>query len=293
MLTGKGLEMSYANEILADSRIVYNNSILLQNLCTSGKCGKPKNNAGTAVKEKRPEQGSSATKPAGNISKYVDSKYIDLGRQFIKDRQYIFDQIESEYNVPAEAVTAILIIESKLGKYHEKHYVLNAYMNMASCIDTEFLDRFIEINVERYPDMDTDEFRAMAKKRGEWALREVKALIRLSNELDMDPLEFKGSYAGAIGPAQFIPSSIVNYFTDGNADGIRDPFIMEDAIASIANYLKKSGWNNNEESRKQAIWNYNHNNYYVISVLGVYKELLISSSTDEPGMQMEALTPLN
>jgi hypothetical protein len=280
LLIEKGFEPSMSDQILIDSRTGYNNSILIQNLYQPKPEDIPRNNTDS----NQPSLPQIQTNAIKRLPGYVDQKYIDLGRQFIKDRQDTFMFVGSKYKVPAEAITAILIIESKLGRYYERYNVFNAYLNLASCTDPDFLEGFIQRNRERYPGIDTELTRSTAIKKGEWALREIKDLARLSYELDMDPLEFKGSYAGAIGPAQFIPSSIMNYFKDGNSDGVRDPFAMEDAIASIANYLNKSGWNDDETSRKQAIWSYNHNNFYVKSVMGIISEL--SEQLPENGLDV-------
>ncbi len=279
LLLDKGFEPSMSDQILEDPRTVYNNSVLIQNLYQPKPQAKPVINTDANQAPQPAVQPETIKKPP----RYVDQKYIDLGRQFIKDRHDTFVFIESEYHVPAEAITAILIIESKLGRDYERYHVFNAYLNLAACINPDFLEGFIQRNRDRYTGIDTESTRMTAIVKGEWALREIKDIIRLSDELDMDPLEFKGSYAGAIGPAQFIPSSVVNYFKDGNSDGIRDPFSMEDAIASIANYLNRGGWKEDETSRKQAIWNYNHNSYYVKSVMGIFTELslpLPESETD-------------
>jgi hypothetical protein len=282
LLLEKGIEPSMSEQILVDPRIAYNNSILIQNLYEPSPGDKPRNNAATNPPPipAQPVKTGDKKKLPGN----VDQKYIDLGRQFIKDWKDTFTLIEAEYHVPAEAITAILIIESKLGRDYERYHVFNAYLNLAACIDPDFLEEFIQRNRERYPGIDTDRTRMTAITKGEWALREIKEIITLSDEIDMDPLEFKGSYAGAIGPAQFIPSSVVNYFKDGNSDGIRDPFDMEDAIASIAYYLNKAGWNVDETSRKNAVWNYNHHDYYVKTIMGLLKELSSAGNDSESGI---------
>lgn len=269
LLLEKGFEPSMSDQILTDSRTDYNNSVLIQNLYQPRPGEKPKTGAGSAPTPSAEVKSGTA----GKLPGYVDDKYIDLGRQFMKDNSDTFRYIEEQYHVPAGAITAILIIESKLGRYHERYYAFNAYLNLASCIDPDFLEAFILRNSQKYPGIDSDLTRFTAITKGEWALREIKELVKLSDELDMDPLEFKGSYAGAIGPAQFIPSSVINYFKDGNSDGLRDPYAMEDAMASIANYLNKCGWKEDDTSRRQAIWSYNHNSYYVKSVMGVFAEL--------------------
>jgi hypothetical protein len=281
LLLEKGIEPSMSEQILVDPRTVYNNSILIQNLYEPRPGDKTRNN--TAVNQPPRPLAPVKAKDTKKLPGGVDQKYIDLGRQFIEERKDTFALIEAEYHVPAEAITAILIIESKLGRDYERYHVFNAYLNLAACIDPDFLEGFIQRNRERYPGIDTDRTRMTAITKGEWALREIKEIVRLSDEIDMDPLEFKGSYAGAIGPAQFIPSSVINYFKDGNSDGIRDPFAMEDAMASIANYLHQGGWGEDETSRKNAVWSYNHHNYYVTTVMGIFKELSTPLPLSGPG----------
>ncbi len=281
LLLAKGFEPSMSEQILIDPRTAYNNSVLIQNLYEPRPGDKPVNN----TPENQPPKPAlpAKTKTAKKLPYGVDQKYIDLGRQFMKDRKDTFTLIETQYQVPAEAITAILIIESKLGRDYERYHVFNAYLNLAACIDPDFLEGFIQRNKDRLPGIDTDRTRMTAITKGEWALREIKEIVRLSDEIDMDPLEFKGSYAGAIGPAQFIPSSVINYFKDGNSDGIRDPFAMEDAMASIANYLNKGGWSEDETSRKNAVWSYNHHDYYVKTVMGIFKELSSPQPMNGPG----------
>ena len=82
----------------------------------------------------------------------------------------------------------------------------------------------------------------------------------------------KGSWAGAFGICQFIPSSYVRFAVDGNGDGVIDLFDFRDAVASIANYLKAHGWENGRlEAKRQAIYAYNHCDSYVDAVLAYAK----------------------
>ena len=87
----------------------------------------------------------------------------------------------------------------------------------------------------------------------------------------MDPLAATGSYAGAVGICQFMPSNILAYGQDGNGDGRIDLFDHADAIASIARYLKNYGWRPGieKEAAYKAVWSYNRSSYYVNTVLKV------------------------
>lgn len=91
----------------------------------------------------------------------------------------------------------------------------------------------------------------------------------------MDPYNIIGSYAGAMGLCQFMPSNIPILAEDGNKDGSVNLFHHADAIASIANYLKHYGWKpgiSREEAGK-AVYHYNHSSYYVEIVLKIIDKL--------------------
>ena len=72
---------------------------------------------------------------------------------------------------------------------------------------------------------------------------ELEQFLLLAQREKLDPLTVKGSYAGAMGPLQFMPSTYLRYGVDGNADGTRDLFAdWDDIFASIAHYLHECGW---------------------------------------------------
>ena len=87
----------------------------------------------------------------------------------------------------------------------------------------------------------------------------------------VDPVGINGSYAGAMGIAQFMPSNIITLAQDGNQDGRIDLFTHDDAIASIANYLKHYGWYPGIDGEKayKVLYRYNHSKYYVDTLLKI------------------------
>ena len=91
----------------------------------------------------------------------------------------------------------------------------------------------------------------------------------------MDPYDIIGSYAGALGIAQFMPSNILILGEDGNRDGSVNLFHHEDAIASIANYLRHYGWKPgiSREEAEKVVYHYNHSSYYVNTVLNITEKL--------------------
>jgi membrane-bound lytic murein transglycosylase B len=114
-----------------------------------------------------------------------------------------------------EVIVAIIGIETRYGKNTGRHSVLSALTTLSL----------------EYP------------RRSEFFRKELEQYLLLVRELNADPLKILGSYAGAMGTAQFMPSSYRRYAVDFDNDGRRDLFgNSEDAIGSVANYLKQHGW---------------------------------------------------
>jgi membrane-bound lytic murein transglycosylase B len=122
---------------------------------------------------------------------------------------------EERYGVPPEIVVAILGIETFYGKNIGTYRVLDALATLAF------------------------DFPA----RASYFRGELEQFLLLAREGSVDPLQVKGSYAGAMGVPQFMPRSYRAYAVDGGADGVRDLWgSWEDVIGSVANYLKRNGW---------------------------------------------------
>ncbi len=251
MLVSKGHKRSTVKSLLADERVKINPYVMVKNMFYAAPAPSPKN---SKIME-------------------VDPKYIYKGLDFIGDKWWVYEAAWEHYKVSPEVITAILIIESRLGTYPMKYNVFNVYASLTTLMDSEYLAATLQETKEKKKL--TEEIITAARKKGNWGLGELSALISLSDKLGLDPRSIYGSYAGAIGYAQFIPTSYVKFGVDGNDDGKADPFDMEDCIASIANYLKLSGWKEDAtlERKRKAIWNYNHHDVYVNTIMMLYDRL--------------------
>ena len=149
----------------------------------------------------------------------VTQRRTEQGVEFIKKYKSTFKRVEKDYGVPSHYVAAIIGIESVYGG-----------------------------NVGKYPVFDTLTTLAFEKnRRNKFFKRELEKFILLSYRQKFNPKNVKGSFAGAIGLSQFMPSNYEAYGVDFNNDGkisLQNPV---DAIASVANYLKQHGWKKNEE----------------------------------------------
>lgn len=191
-----------------------------------------------------------------------------------KNAQY-FDKAEADYGVPREIITAIILVESRLGSHLGKSKAFNVLSTMAALQDDDIRQQFY-VMAEDDKRLPREQFMSRAEKRAVWAYKELKALLTYANKYDIDPFYFKSSYAGAIGFCQFMPSNILPYGADGDGDGIIDLFKDGDAICSVARYLQKNGWGGlsiGVEQQKKAIHRYNHSSYYVDCILAVANKL--------------------
>jgi membrane-bound lytic murein transglycosylase B len=252
-LVDKGIDKSQAQRLINDSRISAKPDIVIKNLFHSIPQGT----------EKQPEVMD------------IDPRSIKMGRIFIKENKDSLSSVEQRFGTSPQIITAILIVESKLGTYPMRYNVVTAYTNLASLLDPDYLSEIQKKYAGVYPQLNDEVTINRAQRKAQWALDELYHLVFLANELKMDPLNIMGSFAGAIGPAQFIPSTFRSYGIDGDEDGIRNPFNMADAKASIGYYLKSSGWFEYApvETKRDAIWQYNHSRVYVNTIMMLYDEL--------------------
>ncbi len=156
--------------------------------------------------------------------------------------------------------------------------MLNSLSTMAAMSD-DAVRKIIWQSIPKDRRPAREQFEKKANHRTRWAYDQLKAFLNYSQREAIDPVQIRGSYAGALGVAQFIPTSIMAYARDGNNDGRVDLFDHADAIASIANFLKRFGWRENirPEDAYRVIHNYNRSSYYVNTVLEIAKKLKESS----------------
>jgi membrane-bound lytic murein transglycosylase B len=162
------------------------------------------------------------TKPAEKVSpwyeyraRFMTEQRIAEGAQFMQEHRARLEKAHKDTGVAPEYVVAIIGVETFYGRITGKYRVLDALTTLAF----------------DYP------------PRSTFFTDELGQFIALTREEQIDPLTALGSYAGAMGAGQFMPSSYRRYAVDGSNDKQRNLFAdWDDIIASVANYFKASGW---------------------------------------------------
>ena len=152
-------------------------------------------------------------------AKFLTDRRIAAGTRYWETYDMHLRRAEAEFGVPAEVILGILGVETAFGQNTGSFRVVDALVTMA-------FD---------------------GQRRQEFFREELKEFLILAREIRVDPLLMRGSYAGAMGLPQFMPSSYRRYAVDFDQDGRIDlsgsPI---DAIGSVASYLKAFGWTANE-----------------------------------------------
>lgn len=206
-----------------------------------------------------------------NYDQYLSLKMIRKARRYIEEYQSELIRAESSFGVEKEIITAVMLVETRLGTYTGGRSILNTLSSMAALSEND-VRAFIWQETAKGDRKDFDNW---ADRKSQWAYQELKALLTYTQKYKIDPMELNGSYAGAVGIPQFMPSNILLYARDGNGDGRIDLFSHADSIASIANYLKQFGWKPgiDRDAKFKVLLKYNYSSYYANTILEVTERL--------------------
>jgi len=147
-------------------------------------------------------------------SRFITERRVERGAQVSRERAAELQRAAAN-GVPSDIILGIVGVETFFGENTGSHRVIDALATLAF----------------DYP------------PRSSFFRGELEQFLLMSREEALDPLQPRGSYAGAMGLPQFMPSSFRNYAVDGDGDGHRDLWTnWSDVFASVANYLKLHGW---------------------------------------------------
>ncbi|MDH3604109.1 MAG: lytic murein transglycosylase, partial [Candidatus Tectomicrobia bacterium] len=154
------------------------------------------------------------------LQRVIPDTRVHTGRQLLKQHQTLLNQVAATYGVPAPVIVALWGIESDYGRRTGGFSVISALATLA-----------------------------YDGRRSAYFRRELLDALQILDEGHISPDQMTGSWAGAMGQSQFMPSSFINRAVDYNDDGRRDIWTtLGDVFASTANYLARAGW------RKGQLW---------------------------------------
>ena len=205
-----------------------------------------------------------------NYDQFTNDWSIGQARKYMQKHRDQLEKTEQAYGVDKQVITAIILVETGLGTTLGNRSVLNTLSSLSAFDDPVVRDDFWR-NFKRKDEISKTDFQKRAIRKSAWAYKELKAFLQYTQNENFDPVLIQGSYAGALGIAQFMPTTLLAYARDGNQDGVIDLFTHADAMASIASFLKRFGWKPgiDTEKAKRIIHRYNHSDYYVNTILKI------------------------
>jgi peptidoglycan lytic transglycosylase B len=209
-----------------------------------------------------------------NYGQFLKDRRIQMARQYMLDHSGALAAAEERYGVAREIITAIMLVETQLGTLVGNQTVFNILSTMAALDDPAVRKAFWkELPTDRR--LKRNAFEKKADRKSSWAYAELKALLKYVKAERIDPVAIQGSYAGAMGYCQFMPSNALRLGVDGNGDERVDLFDHTDAIASVGNYLKHHGWKPGMTRKQQfkVILKYNYSKPYANTILDIAARL--------------------
>ncbi|MGE3262389.1 MAG: lytic murein transglycosylase [Bacteriovoracia bacterium] len=195
----------------------------------------------------------------------------ELGRveKFIRAHRKEFMRAEKKYPVPKEVIASLLWVETKHGKDLGTFHVGSAFLSLVEADYPTILDQTLDSARKK-----TSEFTPVieakiidrSRAKSTWAVSELVALQEVHRRGLKDVTKLSGSFSGAFGMAQFLPSSYLTWAKGKKLEP--NLFKADDSILSVANYLSSNGWTKKDrESHEAALFHYNRDRAYVTRIL--------------------------
>jgi membrane-bound lytic murein transglycosylase B len=211
-----------------------------------------------------------------NYAQFLTQDSVSKSVSYLKTHDTTLKKTENHFGVSAPVVVAILSVETAFGNYTGYVNTVNILVTQSLSLEAEIYQQIVnQIPLQEKSTLTPKQIQTKLKKKSARAYRELKALLAYAKDQNIDPFSVKGSTEGAIGLPQFLPSNIKKYGSDGNGDNKIDLFQHDDAIASIASYLKAHKWreDNSYKKKQKIILRYNNSVYYANTVLELAERL--------------------
>jgi membrane-bound lytic murein transglycosylase B len=179
------------------------------------------------------------------LAKVISDARIRRGRELLAEHRATLDPISQKYGVAPEFIVALWGIETSYGNNTGSFSVVESLATLA------------------YDGRRSTYFRG-----------ELMNALKIIDQDHITADDMQGSWAGAMGQCQFMPTSFLSFAVDHNGDGKRDIWNTEaDVFASIANYLSKHGWNDNKDNQFNVILKWNRSRYFATAVMQIAERI--------------------
>lgn len=211
----------------------------------------------------------------------VTEEAVTESSRFLKENKVAFANAHKKYQVSPDVISALLWVETRHGDNTGQFHILSVYLHLLQAgrpVNQKFLTT---LALQQNTSLKSYSVKALKKKmqertvkKSQWAREEILALATIYKKGQLNLKTLRGSYAGAFGLAQFIPSSYRDYAKAAGVNAHPNLMKPKDAIFSVANYLSKHGWKNKKSQNKiAALMKYNNSRDYADCILEISKRV--------------------
>ena len=165
---------------------------------------------------------------------FMGSYAMNKANKFNRSWRTTLRKASIKYGVEDRIISSILLVETSYGTFSGKNPLFSVFAST-------YIDAQKIIDEANFKELDP-KMQKRIKRKKSWSLDEMRALLQISTKYTVDLFELQGSYAGAFGICQFLPSSFLRWAVTRDGKGMPNLFKPEDAIFSVGNYLKAHGY---------------------------------------------------
>jgi membrane-bound lytic murein transglycosylase B len=207
----------------------------------------------------------------------VTDEAVEETKRFLNAEKDSLTLAAKKFKVDPEYISALLYIETRHGRIRGKYHVPSVFASLVSVRNKTFQANLM-VEAKKRMSADSPPLKEVLKKvrekvktKSKWAASELREAQKIYLRDPEYAHEWLGSFAGAFGIPQFLPSSFSKWaYTDrrkGKRMALPDLTDPRDAILSVGNYLSKNGWGKSRAKKEKALYHYNNSKDYVEAIL--------------------------
>jgi membrane-bound lytic murein transglycosylase B len=217
-------------------------------------------------------------RPADHQALLTDES-IAASSRFMAENETSLKKAKELFEVDPEVVAALLWVETRHGNVRGNFHVPSVYLSLiAGRTKATQAKLYRHAKRGRLPASLTTEdlklkIESRCERKADWAIEELRSIEKLFRKNPADVKALRGSFAGAFGFPQFIPSSYLKWAYTDHPTHSPNLYEFHDAILSVAHYLHKNGWGKTRDERKKSLYTYNNSDDYVDAILELSERL--------------------